>query len=299
MRRSGPEAGATPQTLYLDLLKRSLTRTLFTAQTGAANRSKTSRAVRWTLRHVFVPAYVATVRRVPAIHRAVGPVERSLRRLIGSDPFERAEGRDWPADAETMIGTIRLDHLQTCCETVLAENVPGDLIETGVWRGGATILMRAVLAAYGDRTRIVWVADSFAGLPRPDPARFPHDQGDMFWAFSAELAVSLDTVKANFARYGLLDEQVQFLAGWFKDTLPSAPIERLALMRLDGDLYESTMDALTALYPKLSVGGYVIIDDYGALASCRAAVHDFRTSHAITDPIGQIDWTGAYWRRSS
>ena len=110
--------------------------------------------------------------------------------------------------------------------------------------------------------------------------------------------MSLDQVKANFARYDLLDDRVQFLKGWFKDTLPHAPISRLAVMRLDGDLYESTMDALTALYPKLSPGGYVIIDDYGAINACRQAVHDFRNTHGIEDPIQEVDWTGAYWRRS-
>jgi O-methyltransferase len=86
-----------------------------------------------------------------------------------------------------------------------------------------------------------------------------------------ELAVSLEQVKANFDRYGLLDDQVRFLKGWFRDTLPVAPIERLAVLRLDGDMYESPMDTLVNLYPKLSEGGYVIVDDYGAIPACRQA----------------------------
>ena len=112
------------------------------------------------------------------------------------------------------------------------------------------------------------------------------------------LAVTVDDVRSNFARYGLLDDQVEFLVGWFADTLATAPIEKLAVMRLDGDFYESTMDALSALYPKLSVGGYVIIDDYGCIDACRAAVHDYREAHGITDEIKLIDWTGAYWKRT-
>ncbi len=201
-----------------------------------------------------------------------------------------------PPDAETMIGLKRLDNIEYCVTDVLRRGVPGDLIETGVWRGGATIFMRAVLKVYGDTERAVWVADSFQGLPRPNPDHYPADATDRRWTYP-ELAVSLSEVKANFARYGLLDNQLRFLVGWFRDTLPAAPIHRLAVLRLDGDLYESTMDALRHLYPKLSIGGYVIIDDYGAVPACRAAVRDFRTEYGIAEEIEPIDWSGVFWKR--
>jgi hypothetical protein len=208
----------------------------------------------------------------------------------------RQDGRDWPVSAHSMIGRFRLDNVHACVDDVLAHDVPGDLIETGVWRGGATILMRAVLKARGVSDRTVWVADSFAGVPPPNADRYPADAGlDLYRA--GQLAISLEEVQSNFEAYGLLDDQVRFLRGWFKDTLAPAPIERLAVMRLDGDLYESTMDALTALYPKLSVGGYVIIDDYGAIEACKQAVHDFRDSNGIRDEIVLIDWTGAFWQK--
>ena len=222
-------------------------------------------------------------------------------RLVQPRPFDpavRQEGKDWPPTAYTMIGMKRLDNVQSCVEDVLARHVPGDLIETGVWRGGTTMFMRAILKAYGIRDRTVWVADSFAGLPPPDTAHYPWDKGLDLYKFR-ELAISLDEVRANFARFDLLDEQVRFLKGWFRDTLPQAPITQLAVLRLDGDLYESTMDALTSLYPKLSRGGYVIVDDYGCIEACRKAVHDFRDSRGITDAILPVDWTGVYWRRSS
>jgi hypothetical protein len=196
-----------------------------------------------------------------------------------------------------MVGLKRLDNLQYCVEDVLARGVPGDLIETGVWRGGSTIFMRAILKVHGVTDRRVWVADSFAGLPPPDEARYPADRGDQFY-LSPELAISLEQVQANFERYNLLDEQVRFLKGWFSDTLPRAPIDALAVARLDGDMYGSTMDALTHLYPKLSRGGYLIVDDYGALPACRQAVHDYRDAHGITEEIVTVDWTGAYWQRS-
>ena len=196
-----------------------------------------------------------------------------------------------------MIGSPRLDNVQYCVTSVLEDGIPGDLIETGVWRGGATILMRAVLAAHGVTDRTVWV-DSFEGWPEPDPEKYPGDKG--LGGGRKALGVGVEQVKENFARYGLLDGQVRFLVGWFKDTLPQAPVEQLAVVRLDGDLYESTMDAITALYPKLSVGGYLIIDDYGApvLAdACRQAITDYRSAHNIVEPIHEVDWTGAYWRR--
>jgi O-methyltransferase len=235
-------------------------------------------------------------------------IRRSLSRIVARlggravrpQPFDaslRENGLDWPLEAETMIGRKRLDNIQHCVETVLRESIPGDLIETGVWRGGGSIFMRGVLAAHGDQTRNVWLADSFAGLPPPDLERFPQDQG-MTWHEFDQLAVSLDQVKSNFRRYGLLDDRVKFLVGWFKDTLPVAPIERLAVLRLDGDLYASTMDALNALYDKLSPGGFLIVDDYGLTEdTCRRAVHDFRDARGITEPIEMIDNIGAFWRR--
>jgi hypothetical protein len=287
--------------LYLDLLKRSLTRLAFdSAPANVANESTTPAWTTAALRKRFGPAYVAIVRRLPfkkLLARGADRLRRTLEARLPIDYAARYEGRDWPASAETMIGMKRLDNLQTCIERVLQDEIPGDLIETGVWRGGATIFMRGVLAAHGVRDRLVFVADSFEGLPPPDVSRAPADAGDIHWTF-ANLAVSLDEVKRNFERYGLLDDRVRFLKGWFRDTLPLAPIERLAILRLDGDMYESTMDALDALYPKLSPGGYAIVDDYGAVEGCRRAVHDYRERNGIDEPIEAIDWTGVFWRKN-
>ena len=158
--------------------------------------------------------------------------------------------------------------------------------------------MRAALEAYGDSSRRIWVADSFEGLPKPNPSLYPADKNDRLWTMS-ELAVGVNQVKANFDRYGLLDERVRFLPGWFKDTLPVAPIEKLAILRIDADMYESTTQALEFLYKKLTVGGYCIIDDYGVLPSCKKAVDDFRASQGIRDEIVKIDSTGVFWRKTS
>jgi hypothetical protein len=242
--------------LYLDLLKRTLTNTIYADEN-------------------------------------IGPWQPP-----GFDLALRTEGADWPRSAHTMIGLKRLDNLQFCVEDALARGVPGDLVETGVWRGGAAILMRGILKAYGITDRTVWAADSFEGLPRPDEVLYPKDAGDPHHTYEF-LAVSLDEVRENFARYGLLDDQVRFLKGWFRDTLRQAPIERIAVLRLDGDMYESTWVALTSLYPKLSVGGYAIIDDYKVIPGCREAVDEYRRRKGIDDEITEIDWAGVYWRKSS
>jgi len=212
------------------------------------------------------------------------------------DPALREVGRDWPSMAHTMIGVKRLSNLRRLAEDVIAKGIPGDFIETGVWRGGACILMRAVLRAYGVIDRRVWVADSFQGVPPPDQSRYPADSGSDYHTFQ-ELAITQDAVRRNFEKYGLLDDQVVFLQGWFKDVLPTAPIERLALLRLDGDLYESTIVALDSLYDRLSPGGYVIVDDYHVVPGCRAAIGDFRSRRTISQPLSEIDGVGVFWQK--
>jgi len=195
----------------------------------------------------------------------------------------------------TMIGRLRLDHLHHCLDVIRQNNIPGDVIETGVWWGGATVFMRGYWAAHGITDRAVWVADSFAGVPEPSVAE---DIGyDLSATKEPALAIDQGRVEALFARYDLLDDQVKFLPGWFRDTLPAAPIERLALIRLDGDLYESTFDALDALYDRLVPGGFLVVDDYGALPPCRRAIDDFRAQRGITAPMEMIDWTGCAWRK--
>lgn len=230
-----------------------------------------------------------------------------LKRLISGaehaakayDPALRQKGRDWPSMAHSMIGLKRIENLRQACCDVIERKVPGDFIETGVWRGGACIMMRGVLKAYGDSERRVWVADSFEGLPKPNADAYPADRKDKHFSKLQVLAVSQEQVASNFQKYGLLDGQVQFLKGWFRDTLPKADIDRLAVLRLDGDMYESTLDGLTNLYHKVSPGGYVIVDDYHAVKACRTAVHDFLNDSFPKEAveIEEIDGTGVFWRR--
>ncbi len=246
--------------LYLDLLKRSLTNTIFEDEPDIDDDE-----FRFTMRRAehYVNSY-----------------------------------------AVSMIPLARFDNMQRCIDSILRGGIPGDLIEAGVWRGGAAIFMRGALKAYGVTDRLVWAADSFEGLPAPDADRFPLEaqvqSGPVIQKAYRNLAAGLEEVKRNFAAYGLLDDRVRFLKGWFKDTLPSAPIASLSLMRLDGDFYESTRDGLVSLYDRLSIGGYVILDDYGedTWTYCRKAVDEFRSDRHIEDPLIQVDSKCSYWRRT-
>jgi len=262
------------RSLYLDLLRRNLTRY------GMNERLPSQ----WPLR-------------TRLLFKTVN-VSNSLRANAGAGGQRNRElGLDWPAEAETMIGMQRLTSLQDCVEQILLDDVPGDLIECGVWRGGACILMRAVLAAHGDTTRRVWLADSFEGVPRSDPSTYKADKRIRLDRYASILGVPEKEVRANFERYGLLDDQVCFLPGLFKDTLHNAPIDQIAVLRLDGDLYESTIQALDALYPRLSPGGFCIIDDYHAIEACEQAVTDYRSTHGISAAVTEIDGSAVLWRK--
>jgi O-methyltransferase len=236
--------------------------------------------------------------------RYLDTVKKSLTNYFYHSPesnnfnYEWLSGRYPRGIAQTMIGIWRLDNIRYCVESALASGVPGDLVETGVWRGGATIYMRALLAAWGVRDRKVFVCDSFEGLPRPGITGYLQDIGDQHYRFK-DLAIPIEEVKDNFRKYNLLDDQVVFLKGWFKDTLHNVP-GPIAVLRLDGDMYGSTMDALVNLYPKLSIGGYCILDDYGDIPGCKQAVDDYRKENHITCKIIQIEGTDhghVYWRK--
>ncbi len=269
-----------PGDLYLDLLKRCVTGSLHDDELQTVQPEGSWQRRMWGLVRPLVQAK-----------------NMDLFKRVAVREDDRAEGKDWPTTGQTMVGFRRLENIRHCVTAVVQDGVPGDLLVAGTWRGGEAIFMRAILEVLGDPVRAVWVADSFKGLPPPDPDKYPADAGDTFHTFP-ELAVSLAEVKANFARYGMLDERVRFLEGWFKDTLGDAPIGRLAVLRCDGDMYESTIDTLRPLYPKVSPGGFVIVDDYGCVPACKQAVDDYRREHDITDPIEPIDWTGVYWRKT-
>jgi O-methyltransferase len=265
--------------LYVDLLKRVLLNDF-----GAENGLRIS-----YLLHCMDTSQPYNLDQVINIHR----YEEDKISALSTDPNGEHNYRErmfgFPY---TMIGKSRLDSLQNMIETVLDEDIPGDFIEAGVWRGGASIFMRAMLDIKHDTERNIYVADSFEGLP---PPVMEQDRGLQF-NLDPILSVGLDVVKSHFKRFGMLDDRVIFMKGWFEDTLTAVAPQRIAILRADGDLYKSTMDILHNLYGRVSPGGYIIMDDFGAITACRQAVDEFRSINNINNPIELIDWTGAYWR---
>ena len=204
----------------------------------------------------------------------------------------------------TMLGVQRLDNIQYCFEDIIKNNVEGDLIETGVWRGGATIFMAALNKVY-NQNRKVFVADSFEGLPEPDAKNYPPDFKDKHHTFD-HLKVSQEEVAQNFNQYKLLDDNIVFIKGFFEHSLKDAPIDKLALLRLDGDMFSSTIQVLEELYDKVSPGGYIIVDDYGAVRGCRLAVSKFRKERGLglrrlpsvpEEGINHRGYTATFWKK--
>lgn len=221
-----------------------------------------------------------------------GSIYRDPAKRGGYIDTQREVGGDWPKTAHTMIGRKRLHQLRLACEHVIDRKIPGDFLECGVWRGGAAIMMKAVLLARNVHNRTVIIADSFEGLPSslsPEDASFKMSQEDLDF-----LKVSLPEVADNFNAYGLLDTNVLFVQGWFEETLPKMK-RNLAILRADGDLYKSTWDILTNCYSYISEGGICIIDDYGAMIECRRAVDKFIEERRLKVDMQQIDWSGVWW----
>jgi O-methyltransferase len=219
------------------------------------------------------------------------PSDQIIQNII-SQPVDskRNFGIDWPERAHTMVGLTRLNNLHDCLDYVRENKIKGDIIETGVWRGGASIFAKVYCNMY-NLDKKIFVADSFIGLPPPE---HPEDAGDQHHTIDF-LRVSLEEVQLNFKLYHALDKNVIFLKGWFSDTLPNnSQINKLSILRMDGDMYKSTMDVFEACYDKVSVGGQIIIDDF-CLPMCKKAVEHFRGANNCTEELIAIDDSSVYW----
>jgi hypothetical protein len=199
--------------------------------------------------------------------------------------------------AHSFIGFHGLDHIERLSEILFADGIAGDFVDAGTWRGGSAIFMRALHRAFGEEVRNLWVADCFEGVPPPESGPDVAANLDLTAERFPFMLASQREVTDNFSAFDLLDDGVRFLPGLFADTLPEAPVAQIALLRMDGDLYTSTLDVLHALYDRVVPGGYVIVDDY-ALAPCRQAIDEFRAERGITDPVERINWTIVHWRKS-
>lgn len=223
------------------------------------------------------------------------PIERTLSWPHTGTDEARLNGQDWPLIAHTMLGMKRLNNIEDLCIRAINDDIPGDFCECGVWRGGATILMAGIVREFAHTPRQVYVCDSFAGVPAPSPD-YPQDRNMTFHQNNDYLGVSAEEVAVAFIRYNLDGPNISLVEGLFKDTLPG-PIGQLSVLRIDGDLYESAMDVLNALYDRVSPGGYVIVDDYGNVPPVREATDDFRRRYGVTTPMTSVDWSAVWWQK--
>jgi O-methyltransferase len=202
--------------------------------------------------------------------------------------------------AYTMTSVERMYALYEAVRHVTRSGIPGDFVECGVWRGGSSMLAALALNRAGDTGRRLYLYDTFAGMPEPgeldvnvlgESARptWQSEQRDDVneWCYS-----SLDEVRGNLLSTGFPAERVNLVEGRVEETIPATMPERIAVLRLDTDWYESTLHELEHLYPRLSPGGVLIVDDYGYWAGARAAVDRYFDSLAEPPLLNRIDYTG-------
>lgn len=207
----------------------------------------------------------------------------------------------WPAHGYSMAGNVGMWNLFDIYRRVRDAGTAGDFVETGVWKGANGIFMKMLFDATCDNSRHIYSLDSYEWLPPPDPA-FKADRNDPHSTFlkgAPSLKADVHAVREYHLRFGINttnpSHKVTLVKGWFENTAPvlARTIGPIAILRLDGDMYKSTWVVLQALYDKVAIGGYVIIDDY-KLAGCRKAVHDFLECIHFD---GQLHLFGkAYWQ---
>ncbi len=169
----------------------------------------------------------------------------------------------------TMLSAARLFNLYD--RAVDVREIPGAVVECGVWRGGGLAMMGAACADVGT-PRDFWAFDSFAGLPPPGDNDTESEHGSYFEGLNLGDPAM---VREIWHRLGLPPERLRIMPGWFEDTVPSAPVGQIALLHADGDWYDSVMVVLDALYDKVAPGGVIVVDDYHYWEGSRRAVNDF------------------------
>lgn len=205
----------------------------------------------------------------------------------------------------TMTTPKRCSVLWDICQSTLRNNVPGAFVECGVWKGGSAAIMGLALRHAGPM-RPLHLFDSFEGLPQPGKqdgeAAAAYSEGQAGGALTSihKCEASLAEVRGYLIdRLRLPQKELFFHVGWFQNTVPvvAPQIGPIAVLRLDGDWYESTRICLEHLYPLISPGGALLLDDYYCWAGCRKATDEFRAKQGISTPISRIDREAVFWRK--
>ena len=220
-----------------------------------------------------------------SLHQSSGVAWSPEAGFSRDEAYARREGNDWPTQGHTMVGWRGLEIIYEALRVCWAEDIAGDFVELGVSRGGASIFAAGVIKQL-TYNRSVWVCDTFGDIESKP------GNGDL------STAVGLETVRQIFRNYGLLDSNVHFVKGRFAQFLPQSHIKRIAILRLGADLNSSTSDILYNMYEQVSVGGFIIIDDWlGGVPPRQKAVLDFCASHGITDEMIENESDAIFWRK--
>lgn len=249
-----------------------------------------------------------------------------------------------PGSVLTMVGRKKLDSIQKIIKNMITNNISGDILIAGCWRGGLAIFVKACIAVYEpEGNRNIWCADAFINqklttssllmgkclsfFEKVLPLKlkfyivnryflkmgFPtgiFSKSDLDKVFQAAKNMpwfpqpvgntyGVTDILTAFERYQLFDDSIKILKGWFSDTLKDSPIQNLALIYADGDMYHSTLDILNNTYTHVVDGGIVIIDDYGAFEDCKNAVDNFRSNNNILSPLSFLDDDTCLWIKSN
>lgn len=212
----------------------------------------------------------------------------------------------------SMVSRERMWALLNSVKYVLRNDLPGDFVECGVWRGGSSFLMASLLADATEAPRKVWLYDTFSGMVSPTKEDVRTSPEDVLFAGKSAAALmkmdatekansriwgvaSLDEVKQNMKRSGIEDARLEFIEGDVAKTLRQRKPERIAILRLDTDWYESTRAELEELAPRVVPGGVILVDDYGDWAGSRRAVDEYLDSLPHFPLVNRIDNTGRLW----
>lgn len=201
----------------------------------------------------------------------------------------------------TMVSKDRQIHFFDAAQYVARAGIEGAIMECGVWRGGSMMMAAYALLDLDMTDRELWLYDTFAGHPRPDEKRDIDIHGNSLThhfdklttgdGFSDWARVSVDDVKASMLSTGYPAERLKFVKGKVEDTVPAQAPKKIAILRLDTDWYESTRHTLEHLFPRLSSGGVLIIDDYGHMRGAKEAVDEYCSKNEIRLLLNRIDYS--------
>jgi O-methyltransferase len=193
----------------------------------------------------------------------------------------------------TLAGAERVHNLYALAERIENENIPGDVIECGVCNGGTA----AVLARFASQSKLgrtIWLLDSFQGMPETTIEDVDGPGGDVATAHIGKELGSEARVRDVLKLVGAKMDRVRIVPGWFQDTFPRVSAQRVALLNIDADWYESVKLCLTTFFDRVVPGGFVSIDDYGHWPGCKKAVDEFLVDRGLVIQLHRVDYT-AHW----